>query len=141
MQADSMDYGAVRQRFLPLIALATTQLVSAADDPQIDTEAVAVLLYGQVLYTAIDQAGQRDFFGADLSDAKHAARMRDAFLRSARLLLGIGTRLKIDGLRADGERRAEDRRGTERRAVERPGDDRRRGHRRSDQRRIDEDCS
>lgn len=90
LQAEALDFEATEKTFAPLVSsgldLIRRASTNASSDD--DLEAVVALLYGQVLFSFVDQAGHRLFFGRDFSDPAHAARIKSQVLRQARLLLG-----------------------------------------------------
>ena len=99
LQADSLDFEAAAEPFKPIVELATRFLGRLQRDGRlpadVDLEAAVTLLYGQMLFAFIDQPGHRIYFGKDFSNADHAARIRRALIRSARLLFGTTTETSV----------------------------------------------
>ncbi|HJL18636.1 MAG TPA: TetR family transcriptional regulator [Sandaracinaceae bacterium LLY-WYZ-13_1] len=93
LHAEEMDYEGTARAFDPLVELTlrTVRGLQAVGlvDPEVDVEVMVPLLHGQVVYAFADRAGHRRFYGADLSDPAHAARVKRALLRTVRCALGV----------------------------------------------------
>ncbi len=97
MQAESMDFPGVFQTFAPWFRMAVQYFSRLAQEGRIrtiDVEVMLSLFYGQFAQAFLDQPSQRQYFGKDLSDPEHAARVRKSVIDTAMILLGL------DGARA-----------------------------------------
>ena len=93
LQAESMDFPTVYHAFEPFLRLGVdyfTELQQAGKiRPELDVEVVLCTFYGHFVQAFLDQAGMRMYFGADLGNPEHAARVKRSVIRSALLLLGF----------------------------------------------------
>ena len=92
LQAESIDLASAAEKFRTLIALGLEYfrgLRAAGKMPDLDVEVFLATFYGEFVVVFIDQPGHRLFFGSDVSDPKHAARVRRSLVRSAVLRLGL----------------------------------------------------
>lgn len=93
LQAESLDFGATASTIEPATQLATGFFRQLQQDGKIgddvDVELAMPQIYGQLLYLFADQAGHRNLFNTDMSNPEFAARVKKAYLRSARTLLGL----------------------------------------------------
>ena len=92
LQADSMDFPSVFQTFDPWFRLAVKYFTHLKEERRIRDVDVEVLLstfYGQFAQALIDQPSQRQYFGYDLREPAHAARVRKCLIDTAMTLLGL----------------------------------------------------
>lgn len=93
MQSRRMDIERTLERFRPFVDIAHGYFTSAQSagllPREVDVQLVLPILFAQFVYPFVAQEGQRWMFGGDLSQPKHAARLRALLLRSADVLLGV----------------------------------------------------
>lgn len=103
LQSGAMDFDAAASTIQPVFEMSRTyleKLQSNRDlDQEVDAAMTAQMVLGELLYFFADPAGQRTLFGKDAHDPEHSARAKRAFLRTARLGLGLGVPLEESGRR------------------------------------------
>ncbi len=102
LQAESMDFPTVFQTFEPFFRMAVqyfSRLKTEGRIRDIDVEILLSTFYGQFVQAFLDQPSQRQYFGKDLSDPGHAARVRQTMIDAALILLGLDAAEKPPGRR------------------------------------------
>jgi AcrR family transcriptional regulator len=89
LQADRLDFGTTSERFQPVVQFGKQYFANLAARGGIDHEAALASYWGMLLAVFIDQPGHRVFFGKDINDPAHAARMRASLIASALAILGV----------------------------------------------------
>ena len=92
LQAESMDFPSVFETFEPWFRLAVQYFTHLEDEGRIrdlDVEVLLSTFYGQFAQALIVQPSQRQYFGHDLRDPAHAARVRKCLIDTALTLLGL----------------------------------------------------
>lgn len=92
LQAGDLDFGLTSARFQPLVRFGAAYfegLLARGAIAPIDYQAALATYWGMILVVFIDQPGNRVFFGKDVSDPEHAARMRASLIHSALAILGL----------------------------------------------------
>lgn len=93
LQAESLDVKLTFGIYAPIIdgfvAFLERQRVNGALSSQMDVRVALSLLYSQVIFTFVDQAGHRNFFGSDVTSPEHAVRLKAALIESAQFLFGL----------------------------------------------------
>ncbi len=92
LEAGVMDYDQVRGALNPLIAYGATywkQQQEAGELAVEDLDLALMHMRAILLFTFVDAPGHQSAFGTDLSDPRHAARVKKALTHSVRALLGI----------------------------------------------------
>lgn len=92
LEAHIIDYGETRRHFDPILEIgkqyfSSQQAAGLFED--IDVEAVMMLINSQLVYTVAQTMAHRHIFGKDLSDTRHRARMKKAFVDSSLAILKL----------------------------------------------------
>ena len=92
LQADSLDFDKTEENFQPFLDLAFATLKQMLQDKgvqNVDVEVVAAIGFGQFVFSFVDQAGYRRFFGKDFKDPAFAERFKRQLIRSSFVMLGL----------------------------------------------------
>lgn len=94
LEADTIDYQATRAHMDPLVRLGAAYLKQQQAQgfvKDVDVDAVLVLVSAQLIYALAQRNAHRHLFKKDLSDARHASRIKRSFMKSAMHMLGMET--------------------------------------------------
>jgi AcrR family transcriptional regulator len=94
LEADTIDYQATRRHMDPLVHMGAAYLKQQQAQgmmKDVDVEAVLVLVSAQLIYALAQRNAHRHLFKKDLSDARHASRIKRSFMKSAMHLMGMET--------------------------------------------------
>lgn len=92
MQSEDINFGLSSQHFQPMVQFGKEYfegLLARGELRCPDYQAALSTFWGMILVTFIDRAGHRVFFGKDIGDPEHAARMRASLIDSALAVLGL----------------------------------------------------